>query len=352
MKIAAASIQLSSSHTAFQRTEVSERLEMWVGARRPEMAVSDNRGLAIADAARAQVRLSREAVAAQESEAVSAETDPLESDPRLKLIRNLVEMLTGRTVRTMRIEDFANQAHPGRSAPTPPAGGNAPASAGFGIDYSFESRYTEFEQTTFQAQGMIRTTDGREIHFDISFAMQRSYSESTSVRFLAGDAVQLKDPLVLDFGGPAAALSNTRFAFDLDGDGQLDQLPMLAGGTGFLAIDRNGNGRIDDGRELFGPMTGNGFAELAALDADGNGWIDEADPAFDQLRIWRPDAEGKGTLMTLTEAGVGALYLGNVSTPFDLRGSANETLGVMRTSSIYVRDDGTAGTVSQIDLSV
>lgn len=56
--------------------------------------------------------------------------------------------------------------------------------------------------------------------------------------------------------------------------------------------------------------------------------------------------------MTASEAAVGALYLGRVATPFELRGAANDTLGVMRSTSIYLREDGTTGTVSQIDLSV
>ncbi|HRQ45816.1 MAG TPA: hypothetical protein PK725_02645 [Rhodocyclaceae bacterium] len=349
MKIAAASIQLSSSHVAFERTEVSERLDMWVG-RRPDDGTRPGVGLPRAEVARPQVHLSKDAMAAQEADALAEQSDPLDADPRMKLLSRLIELLTGRPARLLRLDGPAGKAasptHSGTNAVQ-----GAPARAGFGIAYAFDSTYTEFEQTQFQAQGVIRTTDGQELRFDVAFAMQRSYTESVSVRFTAGDA-RLTDPLVLDFGGPAAALSNARFAFDLNADGVLDDIPLLGGGSGFLAIDRNGNGQIDNGRELFGPTSGNGFTELAALDEDGSGWIDEADPAFALLRVWRPAAQGAGSLQTLAEAGVGALYLGNVTTPFDLRGPGNETLGVMRASSIYVRDNGTVGTVSQIDLSV
>jgi hypothetical protein len=223
--------------------------------------------------------------------------------------------------------------------------------AGFGVELDVRASYVEFERTRFEAQGVVQTADGQTIRFELEFSMERLYAESLDLQFRAGDA-RLKDPLVLDFAGPAAALSNTRFAFDFDSDGQVEQIPMLAGGRGFLAFDRDNNGRIDDGRELFGPASGDGFAELSALDADFNGWIDEADPAFEQLRIWRPAEHGHGSLDTLARAGVGALYLGRVETPFDLRGANNETLGMMRTSSIYLREDGGAGTVSQIDLSV
>jgi hypothetical protein len=45
------------------------------------------------------------------------------------------------------------------------------------------------------------------------------------------------------------------------------------------------DGRVNDGRELFGPITGDGFAELAAYDDDGNNWIDENDGIYDNLSI-------------------------------------------------------------------
>ena len=97
-----------------------------------------------------------------------------------------------------------------------------------------------------------------------------------------------------------------RFDFDLDSDGTREKLPLVSG-SGF-AFDRNANGRIDDGRELFGPASGDGFSELARLDDDANGWIDEADAAWSQLRVWRPDAAGKGSVRSLSEVGVGALH--------------------------------------------
>src|SRR5690606_24701452 len=102
-------------------------------------------------------------------------------------------------------------------------------------------------------------------------------------------------------------------------DGSDDAIPLPIGGRGMLAFDRNANGRIDDGSELFGPTTGDGFAELAALDSDGNGWIDEADAHFADLRLWQPDANGAGSLKTLTATGVGALSVARVATPFALR---------------------------------
>uniref|UniRef100_A0A7S3GSM0 Uncharacterized protein n=1 Tax=Spumella elongata TaxID=89044 RepID=A0A7S3GSM0_9STRA len=127
---------------------------------------------------------------------------------------------------------------------------------------------------------------------------------------------------------------------------------MLSGNRGYLALDTNQNARIDNGLELFGPGTGNGFAELAQHDSDHNGWIDEADPVYQQLRVWTPSADGTGRLQTLAELGVGAIHTTSVATPFALRTADNGSLGAVRSTSAYLRENGGAGTVQQIDLSV
>jgi hypothetical protein len=90
----------------------------------------------------------------------------------------------------------------------------------------------------------------------------------------------------------------------------------LGEGSGFLALDQNENCRIDDGTELFGPISANGFMELKKYDQDQNGWIDESDPVFDQLKIWTRDASGKDCLETLEQKGIGAICLQNVTAEF------------------------------------
>ena len=143
-----------------------------------------------------------------------------------------------------------------------------------------------------------------------------------------------------------------RFAFDLDADGQQEQIARLAGGSGYLALDRNRNGRIDDGSELFGPQSGNGFTELARLDSDGNGWIDAADPGFARLALWQPAADGKGTLQTLGDAGIGALALAHLATPFELRDENNKDLGAVKSGGFFISESGKAGSMQEVDLSV
>mgnify|MGYP000465316364 CR=1 FL=1 len=55
---------------------------------------------------------------------------------------------------------------------------------------------------------------------------------------------------------------------------------MLQGGSGYLALNKNGDGVINDGSELFGTASGDGFYDLSMYDEDGNGWIDENDHAY------------------------------------------------------------------------
>lgn len=124
---------------------------------------------------------------------------------------------------------------------------------------------------------------------------------------------QKTDPLVLDLAGNGFATRGLDDAvrFDLDADGRLDSISAPRGDDALLALDRNGNGRIDDGRELFGDQNGaaNGFAELARFDDNGDGRIDAADAVFERLRLLRFDAEGRQHTQSLSQAGVSAIEL-------------------------------------------
>lgn len=331
MKIESSAVQLKTTHQASQSSSLALRLE---GGAEPPAARAPR-----AD----EVQLSGLAPETGNAKALEVD-DTLDQDPQLALIKRLIEYLTGQPVNITPLED------PSKALEDSDPATLAASLRGDGFSLTVESTYSEQESTTFAAGGRVRTADGREIEFYLSFSLSRSYSESSSLR-IAGDQARLKDPLILDFSGDARVLQDMRFSFDLDADGTLDQVP-LTGGKGLLAFDRNDNGRIDDGRELFGARTGNGFAELAEHDADGNGWIDENDPVYRKLQVWRPDASGQGTLVGLAEAGVGAIGLQTGATPFAVKGAGNQTLALMRDSGIYLREDGAVGTLSQVDLSV
>lgn len=353
MRIASAEVQMNSTRSAHQHHEISESLLAWVGERPP--AAGDVAGgrpggppQSLLDEA---VKISEAGRSAQagEAEAIEQARDAAENDPRIALLRRMIEMLTGEQVRIFDAAEIGQEDAAGAQAT--PAADEAPL--GFGVEYEYREVYSESEQTAFSATGLVRTADGKEIAFSLALSMSRSYYEESSVSLRLGDAArQQKDPLVLDFAGNVGQLSDQRFKFDIDADGQADSINLLAPGAGFLAFDRNSDGRINDGRELFGTQSGDGFADLAAHDDDSNGWIDEADAIYSQLRLWTPGADGGGALQTLREANVGAIGLARVETPFSIRGNGNEALGQVRSSGIFLRENGGAGTIQQIDLSV
>jgi hypothetical protein len=350
MRIESSALQMQAQHAATRVHTQTSRLEMWVGER-PSNAPPRPAPAAPAVQISSAARLAQAAAQSIDTPPKRARDQGL--TPQLAMIRDLIERLTGELVRVY--TGTETTAPPPTELPRqPPAAGPsnaAPPRAGFGLIYEQREVIEETERTRFAAAGTVRTADGREITFNLQLDMQRYYREESSVSLRLGDATAV-DPLVINFDGTAAQLQNLRFAFDLDGDGETENVPLLAGNRGYLALDTNQNHRIDNGLELFGPGTGNGFAELAGHDSDHNGWIDEADPIYQQLRVWMPTADGTGSLQTLAELGVGAVQLSSVATPFALRAVDNASLGAVRSTSVYLREDGGVGTVQQIDLSV
>lgn len=327
MKIASANLQLASSHASLQHREIRESLRMTLTPpARPAVEAQ------ISDAGKA-------AHAADE-----ASRSAIDNDPQLSLLRSVIEMLTGRPIKLLDPATFGA----GNDAPAPAPQALA---AGYGIDYQYHESYSEVEATRFAASGIVKTADGREISFNLELTMTRAFLQESDFRLQAGDAARKTDPLVLNFAGNAAQLTDRRFAFDLNSDGASEQIHFAAPGSGFLAFDRNSNGRIDNGSELFGPGSGDGFRDLAALDGDHNGWIDENDAAFAQLQVWRKDADGNDSLSSLSELGVGAIALARIATPFEIKSANNESFGEVRSSGIFLQEDGTAGTMQQIDLT-
>lgn len=212
-----------------------------------------------------------------------------------------------------------------------------------------ECFYQESECTTFSAAGKVFTADGREISIQLDMTMSRRFTQyfSEEIQILQ---VNTCDPLVLNFNGKAAELRDQKFFFDIDADGNKDQISMLGRGSGYLALDRNGDHEINDGSELFGTKSGNGFSELSALDEDGNGWIDEDDSIWSKLKIWCQNEDGSSSLYSLADKGIGAICLQNADTNYSLNNRNNQTNGVIRRTGIFLYEDGNVGTAQHLDL--
>lgn len=343
MKIADYSLAMQASHERTQQSSVHESLRVWVDTPAAKQQPPS-----------LMVTISAEAVEKQasESKAVDKTAQDLLHDPNLQLLIQMIERITGHKVKVFDLSQLkAMQAVQVPDNPHAAQPNAAPPRAGFGVDYSRTTSYSESEQTTMQASGVIHTADGKEVQFNLNLSMQRQYSETSSTRVQLGDAARKTDPLVINFNGSAAQLTEQRFAFDLNSDGSKQQINFAGSGSGFLALDKNKDGKVNNGSELFGPASGNGFGELAKYDSDHNGWIDESDAVFQQLKVWSKDAAGNDKLQSLAALGVGAISLQAIATPFDIKNANNQLLGSVQSSSVAINENGSTSVVQQIDLT-
>lgn len=218
------------------------------------------------------------------------------------------------------------------------------------LNYTQETFSVEAEDTVFSTVGTVRTSDGREINFNVNVGMSREFQEYYRDD-LEMATFSLCDPLVINMDTDVAELSDQTFYFDIDADGVLDEISNLGSGSGYLALDKNEDGSINDGSELFGTASGNGFADLAKYDEDGNGWIDENDAVWAKLKIWTKDENGKDVLYRLADKGVGAICLQNASTDFTLKGGSGQTQGVIRNTGVFLYENGNVGTIQHVDVA-
>ena len=176
------------------------------------------------------------------------------------------------------------------------------------------------------------------------------------------DGVVIYDPLTLDLDGDGietiASNGHDGALFDHDKNGIRTATGWVGKDDGFLVYDRNGDGVVNDGGELFGDNTllkngeraANGYQALADLDDNGDGKVDTADSAFAKLRVWRDlNQDGisqEGELLTLNEAKVKALNLANKNADRDL-GNGNS----LAEEGTYTDSDGNEKQMGDLNLA-
>ena len=300
-----------------------------------------------------ELSLSEEGLNAKETELDTMFHLSEEDKAKIRLLETLLSALTGKRFKFQQVVKMDEESRgKGKSDPsTNHSVKNTPQNtrSQIGIRISAKHEIAESEQMSFRSEGLVRTSDGREIQFAVNLNMERSYYESSDVLIEIG--AKLQDPLVINFDGKGVAFGEDSLELDITLDGTAERFRNLAEGSGFLVLDKNGNGEVDDGSELFGPQSGNGFSELSAYDEDGNGWIDESDTAFNDLKIWTVSPEGQKTMIGLKEADVGAIYLGSVASDYHIK-DGDDLIAKIRETSVYLKETGGAGTLHMLDLKI
>ena len=197
---------------------------------------------------------------------------------------------------------------------------------------------------------MVQVAEARSETFRFQLEFEFIFEERTVA---ASGQVKESDPITLDLNNDGITLTTYRNGawFDITGDGKKVATAFVTGGDAFLAIDRNGNGIIDNGKELFGDQNGaqNGFEELRKLDSNGDGRINAQDNDFALLRLWKDNGNGitePGELVTLAQQGITEIDLG-------YRNVQQAASGGNRIAQIaaFLRDDGTRGLAADVVLN-
>jgi hypothetical protein len=154
----------------------------------------------------------------------------------------------------------------------------------------------------------------------------------------------MADPLVIDLDGDGIETTtlNKGVNFDINGDGIKEKTAFITGGDGLLALDRNHDGKITSGTELFGDQNGaeDGFMELAKFDSNNDSIINRDDPVFKDLKVMiGNDSE----LFTLD-----MLDINEISLMGKKKAGFYNNNNYIKETAGFKRSDGTEGTIGEV----
>lgn len=353
MRIESSSINIQADTSSTTAKSFHESLNIWTN----QSSISIGTTVDVQEFSSNALQISNSMVKSTTEMKCSEDEEGLNSEHKLKikLIEAFIYNVSGKKIsikvpKLKLLQDGYDSNGNTKSSPRLVlSNGNQSNGPGFGLIYNRNETQLEKTRISFEAQGIIKTSDGREVMLDLNFNVDQEVVQHSSFQLRMGEA--LKDPLVINFEGGLASFTSRNMSFDLDLDGTIDSIKMLSGNCGYLALDKNRNGIIDDGRELFGPQTDHGYEELASYDEDGNGWIDEGDTIFNHLKIWYHDKEGISHLVALTEKNVGAIYLGHIETEMNLY-AQNEIAGKLRNSGLVLLENGESRIMQELDIKI
>lgn len=210
-----------------------------------------------------------------------------------------------------------------------------------------------FDDAIKRFLGEDRVNDFWNRYFDM-FDRMNDPRVKDSVNDRYGDASKFifrRDPLTLDLDGDGIETisANAGIVFDFDGDGTRTGTGWVKGDDGFVVLDLNNNGTIDNGSELFGVDTVkrdgklaiDGFDALRELDSNSDGMFDIQDDQFSKVQIWQ-DLNQDGIsqvheLKSLADLSITAINLTAKKTNLGSNGNLISAVGN------YIREDGTTG---------
>lgn len=230
--------------------------------------------------------------------------------------------------------------------------------SGGDIGNRIQELYSHLEE--LDIEGLFGTSGSSQSPATVQHFAARSMEVQMEFEFAQAERIEVRegkvqqsDPIVLDLDEDGIELSSYQEGarFDIEGTGRQVQTAFVTGGDAFLVLDRNANGRIDSGRELFGDQHGavNGFEELRKLDSNQDGVINAADSGFDALQLWKDNGNGDtepGELIGLKEAGITSIGLDYINT--NKRGAGGNTIAQV---GMYRREDGSTGTAADAILN-
>lgn len=195
-----------------------------------------------------------------------------------------------------------------------------------------------------------------ELRQEAASIAQQSASQNQAVAVQAmavQQQVRRSDPLVLDLDGDGIEVTSVEdgVAFDLTGEGIERQSAFVTGGDAFLALDRDGNGTIDDGRELFGDQNGawDGIEELRKYDDNQDDRIDPFDSIYNRLLLFadknRDGLSQTNKLRTLSAEGIRSISLRKKESNLTIAGN------LMTATTEYKRNDGSSGLAGDLLLN-
>ncbi len=260
-----------------------------------------------------------------------------------------------------RFEKLLNQARGGTASGEEPAAATTGAPAGASVEAAAESTTAVGSSTSGtiatgrQSQALTTEEMSASLARRNSYELNLRFRQNTSVEERIGISleelgIKKVDPLVLDLDGKGIQLTEAGKGaiFDVTADGKLDSTAWVKGNTALLTYDRNGNGVVDNGSELFGDQNGaaHGFEELGKYDANGDRKITILDPIFKALKLYRDlngDGKmGKNEFSTLSELGIKALNLNFMRTSADINGNS------LILNGSFEREDGSTGQLADV----